>query len=85
MKTTDRIPLNSTTQGVAANGAIVTIPESRSVGDEIKRLRDAGMNTAAQRLENSCDDHVADVDVPVDTDALLGITPAEEPVAKKKK
>jgi len=60
MKTTDKIPLNETLQVSDGAGGVVTAQASRTVLEEIERLRSCGMLEAAQRLENSCDDTVID-------------------------
>jgi hypothetical protein len=56
MKKSDLIPLNSNTTTVDADGEIIVKPETRSVAEEIERLRHMGAGGFAQLLENSCDD-----------------------------
>lgn len=56
MKLTDHIKLNTTVSVADEKGRVVQASETRSVADEIKRLRDMGAFEAAQRLENSCKD-----------------------------
>lgn len=75
MKLNNRIPLNSTVETQdSVTGEIKAVAVSRSVKDEIKRLRDSGMEIAAQRLENSCEDFIPEAQQPIDTRKLLGLT-----------
>lgn len=71
MKKTSRIPLNETREIADDEGNNRVVNLTRTVADEVKRLRDSGMEVAAQRLENSCDDHIAETDVPI-PESILG-------------
>lgn len=56
MKLSDHIKLNTSVSVANAEGRVVQASETRSVADEIKRLRELGAFEAAQRIENSCED-----------------------------
>jgi hypothetical protein len=71
MKKSDRIPLNSTVETQdPVTGEFRTQPQTRSVEDEIKRLRNAGMDELASRYENSCTDYVPASKAPLEVNPL---------------
>lgn len=81
MKSTDRIKLNTST--FADNDGLPK-PDSRTVSEEIDRLRNTGMLQAADRLESSCDDTHLDTGQYVQSNPVTGKVETEAEVSAVK-